>query len=101
MYTELCSRQTKVPSTNKGLITCSDDETTVLHPKELQNDLDAYMSSIPFGRCFVRPSGTEDYVRVYAEAKTQEDADKLAVLCIQAIATHVGITGDIPQTFCA
>jgi phosphoacetylglucosamine mutase len=27
---------------------------------------------------FVRPSGTEDIVRVYAEAETQVDADKLA-----------------------
>lgn len=99
MYTELNSRQTKVPSSNKGLIKCSDDETTVLHPIELQQELETYMAAIPFGRCFVRPSGTEDYIRVYAEAKTQEDADKLALQCIQAIATHVGITGETPRTF--
>ena len=30
------------------------------------------------GRSFVRPSGTEDVVRVYAEASTQEEADGLA-----------------------
>lgn len=30
------------------------------------------------GRSFIRPSGTEDVVRVYAEASTQEAADKLA-----------------------
>ncbi len=30
------------------------------------------------GRAFVRPSGTEDIVRVYAEASTQEAADALA-----------------------
>lgn len=99
MYTELYSRQTKVPSTNKGMIKCSEDETTVIHPKELQDDLNAYMAAIPFGRCFVRPSGTEDYIRIYAEAKTQEDADKLALLCIQAISAHVGITGETPQHF--
>jgi phosphoacetylglucosamine mutase len=29
-------------------------------------------------RSFVRPSGTEDVVRVYAEASTQAAADKLA-----------------------
>lgn len=99
MYTELNSRQTKVPSNNKGIIKCSEDETNVLHPSELQNDLNLHMSTIPFGRCFVRPSGTEDYIRIYAEAKTQEDADKLALLCIQAISTHVGITGETPQSF--
>ncbi|KAH9769853.1 phosphoacetylglucosamine mutase [Citrus sinensis] len=32
----------------------------------------------PNGRSFIRPSGTEDVVRVYAEASTQEAADKLA-----------------------
>lgn len=30
------------------------------------------------GRCFIRPSGTEDVIRVYAEASTQEAADDLA-----------------------
>lgn len=28
---------------------------------------------------FYRPSGTEDVVRVYAEADTRENADKLAI----------------------
>jgi phosphoacetylglucosamine mutase len=30
------------------------------------------------GRAFVRPSGTEDIVRVYAEAETQDAANSLA-----------------------
>lgn len=31
------------------------------------------------GRCFIRPSGTEDVIRVYAEASsTQEEVDTLA-----------------------
>ena len=37
------------------------------------------------GRAFVRPSGTEDVVRVYAEAATQAGADDLAL----AVARHV------------
>lgn len=37
------------------------------------------------GRAFVRPSGTEDVVRVYAEAATQAAADDLARL----VARHV------------
>ena len=37
------------------------------------------------GRSFVRPSGTEDIVRVYAEAATQEAADELA----RVVAKHV------------
>lgn len=99
MYTDLYSRQTKVPATNKSLIRCSEDETRVIHPIELQNDLDQAMNSIPSGRCFVRPSGTEDYVRIYAEATTQADADRLALLCIDAIHRHIGIPGNIPTSF--
>lgn len=38
----------------------------------------AFTAKDPQGRCFVRPSGTEDVVRVYAEASTQEAADTLA-----------------------
>jgi len=37
------------------------------------------------GRAFVRPSGTEDVVRVYAEAATQQAADELA----RQVARHV------------
>lgn len=37
------------------------------------------------GRSFVRPSGTEDVVRVYAEASTQAAADELA----RIVARHV------------
>lgn len=99
MYTDLYSRQTKVPATNKSLIICSEDETKVIQPIELQNDLDEAMNSIPSGRCFVRPSGTEDYVRIYAEAQTQADADRLALLCINAIHQHIGIPGELPTSF--
>jgi phosphoacetylglucosamine mutase len=35
------------------------------------------------GRAFVRPSGTEDVVRVYAEALSQQSADALAqAVCV-------------------
>lgn len=40
----------------------------------LSNDAAKY----PQGRSFIRPSGTEDVIRVYAEASTQEGADSLA-----------------------
>ena len=30
------------------------------------------------GRCFVRSSGTEEVIRIYPEAKRQEEADELA-----------------------
>ena len=38
----------------------------------MQPALDAIISEYKLGRAFVRPSGTEDAVRVYAEAATEE-----------------------------
>ena len=98
-YSDLPSRQTKVPVTNKDLIACSGDEMRVVSPQPLQDELEGAMAATPRGRCFVRPSGTEDYVRVYAEAETQEGADSLALACIRAINNHVGVLGDMPSSF--
>lgn len=50
------------------------------------------------GRCFVRPSGTEDVVRVYAEASTQDGANELALLVAQATWKLAGGVGDMPTS---
>ena len=41
-------------------------------------------------RIFIRPSGTEDVVRVYAEATTQEIADALAQKAIAIVQEFCG-----------
>lgn len=90
MYTDLPSRQLKVPVANKDIIRCSIDEMRAEEPIAMQNDLDGYMKQVTNGRCFVRPSGTEDVVRVYAEAATEDEAKWLADKATEAITTHVG-----------
>jgi phosphoacetylglucosamine mutase len=90
IYTDLPSKQLKVPVLNKSLVTCSEDETSVITPKALQDELNVLMSEVSLGRCFIRPSGTEDVVRVYAEGMTQDDADRLASGCVTAISKHLG-----------
>lgn len=90
IYTDLPSKQLKVPVSNKAIVQCSEDETSVVSPVDLQKELQRLMREIPLGRCFVRPSGTEDVMRVYAEGKTQEDADRLALGSLQAIQKFVG-----------
>jgi phosphoacetylglucosamine mutase len=82
-------RSTKVAVSDKGAVTVSDDETQVLRPVALQQSLDAAVQTVSEGRCFVRPSGTEDVVRVYAEARTKAEADSLSELCRQAIVKHL------------
>ena len=48
------------------------------------------------GRAFVRPSGTEDVVRVYAEAATRRDADALALEVRRAVFDLAGGLGERP-----
>jgi phosphoacetylglucosamine mutase len=85
LYSDLPSKQVKIPVPNKNLIRCSTDEMRVEDPSDLQVALDTAMHRLSQGRAFVRPSGTEDCVRIYAEATSQEDANKLTDEAILAI----------------
>ncbi|KAL2614162.1 hypothetical protein R1flu_025854 [Riccia fluitans] len=78
IYTDLPSRQLKVKVVDRSVITTTAAETRVKSIPELQEAIDNEVAKYEAGRAFVRPSGTEDVVRVYAEAATQELADKLA-----------------------
>ncbi|XP_052620664.1 phosphoacetylglucosamine mutase isoform X2 [Lactuca sativa] len=78
LYHDLPSRQLKVKVADRSAVVTTNAETSVEKPPGLQEAITALTAKYPQGRCFVRPSGTEDVVRVYAEAKTQEEADELA-----------------------
>lgn len=94
LYKDLPQRQLKVAVRDRTLIQTTDAERRCIAPAHLQDCIDELVSKYPSGRSFVRyenksirfikkafllrPSGTEDIVRVYAEASTQEQADKLA-----------------------
>lgn len=47
-----------------------------------------------------RPSGTEDVVRVYAEADTQENCDKLARNVVKTVFEMAGGVGQLPTVWC-
>lgn len=78
MYTDLPSRQTKRVVPDRTKFVTVPDETRLVEPAAVQAAIDDLVSKVDKGRAFVRPSGTEDVVRVYAEASTAEAADKLA-----------------------
>ncbi|XP_054824346.1 phosphoacetylglucosamine mutase [Prosopis cineraria] len=78
LYHDLPSRQLKVKVADRTAVITANSETVVASPPGLQEAIYAETAKHPQGRCFVRPSGTEDVVRVYAEASTQEAADNLA-----------------------
>ena len=79
-----------------SIIETNENESRCVRPAELQAALDSAMQDIP-GRCFVRPSGTENVVRVYAEAATKQDADALATKTAQLVHTLCDGVGDPPS----
>ena len=122
LYTDLPSRQLKVQVKDRSMIVCNDNETQVLEPVGLQSrllslyqtnheDLEGEKAEgvpssvttatttvkIELGRCFVRPSGTENVVRIYAEAKTREMADALALSAVRIVHEDCHGTGPLPS----
>jgi len=78
LYKDLPYRTIKAPVKDKYSFKPNQDESRLVSPLDVQNFIDEACKKYEFGRAFVRPSGTEDILRVHAEAKTQENADKLA-----------------------
>ena len=90
LYSDLPSKQLKVKVQDRSVVETTEDETRCIRPQALQDRLDSAVKNIPSGRVFVRPSGTEDVVRVYAEAASQEDAEALANAASEAIMEEAG-----------
>ncbi|KAL6779445.1 PHM1 [Auxenochlorella protothecoides x Auxenochlorella symbiontica] len=90
IYRDLPSRQSVRSVADRSVIVTADAERRVARPAALQPAIDAAVAAAPQGRAFVRPSGTEDVVRIYAEAATQEDADALAAEVSDLVALHAG-----------
>ncbi|KAJ0970885.1 hypothetical protein J5N97_018844 [Dioscorea zingiberensis] len=92
LYVDLPSRQLKVKVADRNAVVTANAETQVVKPPGLQKLIDAETAKYPRGRCFIRPSGTEDIIRVYAEASTQEAADHLAHSVMQLVDQFLGST---------
>ncbi|XP_076060612.1 phosphoglucomutase 3-like protein nst [Oratosquilla oratoria] len=96
-YTDLPNRQMKVSVADRAVITTTDAERVCVTPEGLQETINKLVSSYPKGRAFVRPSGTEDIVRVYAEAATQKETDELAHKVACAVFEQAGGVGQLPK----
>lgn len=75
LYADLPNRLVKVVVPDRNLFRTEDAERRLLSPPGLQQQLDDLVLRYKGGRSFVRPSGTEDVVRVYAEAEIRSQAD--------------------------
>lgn len=88
-YAELPSVQLKLAVPDRSAITTTNADQTVVRPPGLQAAIDELTGRYAEGRCFVRPSGTEDVVRVYAEARSSADARELAERVRDLVATYL------------
>ena len=52
-------------------------EQKIAWPEGIQKNIDYIVAKYKDGRCFVRPSGTEEVLRVYGEASEAYDVDDM------------------------
>ncbi|KAJ7125626.1 phosphoacetylglucosamine mutase [Mycena crocata] len=78
LYVDLPNRLVKVVVADRNLFKTEDAERQLVSPVGLQQKINDLVRRYDGGRSFVRPSGTEDVVRVYAEASIKAQADELA-----------------------
>uniref|UniRef100_A0A671WYD4 Phosphoacetylglucosamine mutase n=1 Tax=Sparus aurata TaxID=8175 RepID=A0A671WYD4_SPAAU len=97
IYSDLPNRQLKVKVSDRRVIDTTDAERRAVSPDGLQEAIDGLVKKYRQARSFVRPSGTEDVVRVYAEAETQESADDLAHEVSLAVYRLAGGVGGEPK----
>ncbi|NXP52263.1 AGM1 mutase, partial [Heliornis fulica] len=97
VYADLPNRLLKVQVADRRVIDTTDAERRAVAPLGLQEKIDGLVKRYRLSRAFVRPSGTEDVVRIYAEADTQENADALAHEVSLAVYHLAGGRGAPPQ----
>ncbi|KAG6851164.1 hypothetical protein H0H93_015174 [Arthromyces matolae] len=78
LYSDLPNRLVKVTVTDRHAFRTENAERRLVSPPGLQSKIDDLVLRYDGGRSFVRPSGTEDVVRVYAEANIKPQADESA-----------------------
>ncbi|KAJ5443994.1 Phosphoacetylglucosamine mutase [Penicillium daleae] len=84
-YTDLPSRLVRVEVHDRSIFKAYDAERKLESPVGLQGKIESLQSRYNKGRSFARASGTEDAVRVYAEAASRSEADDLATRVANAV----------------
>lgn len=77
-YIDMPNRLVRVEVADRSMFKTTDAERKLVSPLGIQDEIDKLSRMVIKGRAFARASGTEDAVRVYAEAHTRVDADSLA-----------------------
>lgn len=86
MYQDRPNRLATQKVGDRSRFKTTDAERQLTEPIGLQDRINAEVKKFPNARSFVRPSGTEDVVRIYAEAENQEDCNTLSKVVCQLVA---------------
>jgi phosphoacetylglucosamine mutase len=89
-YSDLPNRQLKVEVEDRAAFVTTDAERKLEKPEGLQEEIERQVAKYSEGRAFARASGTEDVVRVYAEAGSRGEADELAERVASIVARFGG-----------
>ena len=89
-YQDLPNILAKVMVRDRNLVTTKDAERQVVTPAGLQDNINKIVAEFSKARSFVRPSGTEDCVRVYSEALTREEADTVSTRVSEMVKQMIG-----------
>ncbi|KAK4229069.1 putative phosphoacetylglucosamine mutase [Podospora fimiseda] len=77
-YSDLPNRLVRVEVNNKDVFRTTDAERRLSHPEGCQAEIDSEVKKFKDARSFARASGTENAMRVYAEAASRSEANELA-----------------------
>ncbi|KAL1451329.1 hypothetical protein WDU94_005717 [Cyamophila willieti] len=77
LYHDLANKLSTATVSNRNLIKTINADTEIVEPVGMQDTINKSVAKYKNARSFVRPSGTEDIVRVYVEAETNEDVKAL------------------------
>ncbi len=77
LYKDLPSKQLQLCVRDKNEVETTDAERTCVCPFGLQEHLNGITSMYENSRTFIRPSGTENLVRIYVETRCEDDLEAL------------------------
>jgi phosphoacetylglucosamine mutase len=72
LYENFPNKQTKIYVENKNLYLTSEDDRRLVEPFDLQLKINSVLEKYDNGRSFIRPSGTENCLRLFVEASSIE-----------------------------
>jgi len=96
-YIDLPNRLVRIEVHDRSIFKAVDAERKLESPKGIQEEIDRAQQMYIKGRAFARASGTEDAVRVYAEAHSRTEANDLAEKVSQIVREYGRDPASVPE----